>query len=203
MTSLPAEQTGGAGALASRRNLHLGEIGVGLVAFLAWLLLLAAGILVGTASYRETLAHPAGLGFLTLFGDLLIVTLCYTWTNAALLCPLASFLGGLCQWSKADSRERGYLSIILPGFFVYVVAASGILFVGNTTALLNPTSPTVYVKLAGLVSLLSFCVGYDPRFFATSIERVEQVIVVVIQRGDRSSRTTPPAPPTTSDDPAP
>jgi hypothetical protein len=114
--------------------------------------------------------------------DFLVLFLCYTPTNVALLCVCSGLLGvmGARVRLGSDRTERldgdsthPYLSGLLRGFFVYLILLSGMLVLsGNPFA--NLTSGD-YVRLAGLVSAFSFALNYAPRSFEDLLHRVLQL----------------------------
>jgi hypothetical protein len=56
-----------------------------------------------------------------------------------------------------------FLSGALRGFFVFLMVTAGLLvFMENPFATVTPFS---YIRLAGLLSAISFYVTYDPRLF--------------------------------------
>lgn len=61
------------------------------------------------------------------------------------------------------------MSGVLRGLFVYLMAISGILLV-NDSPITSPTQ-TEYVRLAGLLSILSFLLSYNPSRFQSFLSK--------------------------------
>jgi hypothetical protein len=158
-----------------KHYLRFAELGIGIFSMLFWVLLLTAGTNIGSKPYRDALADPGNLPFSTLLGDVIIVMLCYTWSNAMFLGTLASFLGGLCRWAQTEIREKSYLSIILPGFLVYVLGVGWMSATVKIDDLVNP-SRELYIKLAWLVSLGGFLAGYNRDFFISLTHRAQEIV---------------------------
>lgn len=81
------------------------------------------------------------------------------------------------------------LSAILRGFFVYLTVISGILVLLENP-ILGTMSPGQYIRFAGLLSLLSFFVNYDPSLFVALLDRV---------RDRMKENTGDPSPPPSED----
>ena len=103
---------------------------------------------------------------------------CYTFTNIAFLCCLSAIIGAVGRSARIDdarsSAETDFrtlcISAIIRGFFMYIVIISGTLILSDQK--FDDISIQQYLKLAGLVSLLSFAVGYDPSLFGRLFNRV-------------------------------
>lgn len=163
---------------------------LGLVFLPVWLALFTLGLTVNTkpllARYNpefpnaaELVAQGGEAGAPSPAMDMLVLLLCYTPTNAAILCILAGLLGvfGAQVRLGADDGEQfvrdsthPFISGLLRGFFVYLVLLSGMLIVsGDPFGDLNPSG---YVRLAGLVSAISFALNYSPAAFSELLGRV-------------------------------
>lgn len=101
----------------------------------------------------------------------------YTPTNLAMLTLLAGLLGTLgrkaslypnAEADKDADPINPKLSAFLRSFLVYLVFVSGVLVFAE--APFSSPSPTSYLRLAGLMSLMSFVANYRPRFFASILE---------------------------------
>lgn len=101
----------------------------------------------------------------------------YTPTNLALLTLLAGLLGTLGRKASLYSNKNAAkdadpsnpkLSALLRSFLVYLVFVSGVLVFSE--APFAAPSPTSYLRLAGLMSLMSFVANYRPSFFARILE---------------------------------
>jgi hypothetical protein len=156
------------------------EVFAGLIAMCIWFALFVAGTFIGTKPYRETLAGQADVGqklqalFITLF--------CYTATNIAMLCCIASVLGGIFRRMRERQRQRLLvpsllvllLSLILQGFVVYLVIASGVISFGGWDHFLDNPSQDQYLRLAATCSLISLVIGYSPGLFNSLMGRLEK-----------------------------
>jgi hypothetical protein len=113
------------------------------------------------------------------FVAFLVVLFCFTPTNLALVCCFAGVLGAMGRRVVlAAERDRGphdhtfpFLSAVLRGFFVYLAVISGILVLLENP-ILGTASPGQYIRFAGLLSLTSFFVNYDPTMFVSLLNRV-------------------------------
>jgi len=108
--------------------------------------------------------------------------------------------------SNAESKNsrRIYLSAFLRGFFLYLMFISGFLIVTSDTAVTN-TDFAQYIRIAGMMSILGFVIGYDPnllfRFMHKIIDLTENRLDKTIQEqvGSKDNTGSPDnAPPKTS-----
>ena len=160
------------------------EIVVVICALVGWCVLFTAGIVIDSSPYRNALATGATLSALQKLKYWFVVLTTFTLTNVAILCCLISLVGAAGRRlrlgiSTDDSDSLGedpnpYTAAIISGFVIYLVSISGILVLIEQpfTAL----SPERYVRLAGLISLLSFLVGFRPRMLARFLGRVAQMM---------------------------
>jgi len=152
---------------------------VGFALVFVWLLLYAMGSLVGTEPARKHLA--SGAGVLESIYLVLLIALCYTPTNIAMLCCLASSIGGLFRYIKHPTQDRASplklaFFVCLPGFVIYLIIISGIVsFTGSSSLFISP-SQAPYMRLAAIASLVSFTVGYSPGLLDRLLSRVERLI---------------------------
>lgn len=156
-----------------------------------WFLLFCGGTLVGTTPF------VAGLGKYDSAAALLLnatmVLLFWTISNIGLLCMLSAILGAFgartrfatrvtpLRFSVTSPQPQGvkevstqYASAAMRGFGVFVLILSGLLILA-TDSLINPNQGQ-YVRLAGLVSVISFYAGYDPVALAELLKRIEQFL---------------------------
>jgi hypothetical protein len=161
----------------ARTRLHPGELLFGLCILLLWIGFFSAGLSIPTAELRKDLAKPE-LDLPTKLQYSLIVMCCYTVTNLLFLSCLAALLGSMmCRWrvrektpvpgdGSAEERvpydgKRLYLSAALRGFFIYLIGISGLLLFSTEAAVEN-TGFAQYIRLAGIISVISFAAGYEP-----------------------------------------
>lgn len=155
------------------------EVYAGLIAIGLWFALFAAGSFIGTQLHRATLAGEAGLG--EKLQALIVVLFCYTATNVAMLCCVASVLGGIFRRMRSRQRQRLLspsllvllLSLVLQGFVVYLVMGSGILSFGGWEHFFDNPSRDQYLRLASTCSLISLMIGYSPGLFNSLMGRLE------------------------------
>lgn len=153
-----------------------------------WIIMFSVGMLIDSTPYRTTLSTN-----FTLYKFIMTI-LAFTPTNIAILCIVSAFTGGcasLLVVSKAekvldftkqgdDNKTDSHIymaenpfSSMLRGVLVFFAFLAGI-FVTSSTAISSPT-PQAYTQAAGVVSMLSFIVGYDPTLFKTLISIGEKV----------------------------
>jgi hypothetical protein len=112
--------------------------------------------------------------------SLIIVVLFYTPSNLILLCMTAGLLGAISRIAKLHVKDFNepelpsdktdpLMSGILRGLFVYLLAISGILLI-NDNPITLPTQAQ-YVRLAGILSILSFLLSYNPSRFQSFIAK--------------------------------
>ena len=146
--------------------------------FTAWILLFGVGILIDTAPYRAALAATP-----TLRGSVVVI-FCYLPLNLVWLCAAASALGAFgnranltndrAGWKLRDNNSP-YVAAVIRGFFAYLFLISGLLLLDDQP-FTNPAAAQ-YVRLAGFLSLVSFVISYQPRFFnkliTSALHRIE------------------------------
>jgi hypothetical protein len=178
----PAATTPAAGAFLPRRPLTRNEAIVCILAIAAWVILTAAGVAVSTKPYIDLISNADGKATIWQLAQawFLLIT-CYTFTNIALLCCLAAVIGAIGRSARIDDVERNdpatdlrtlCVSGMIRGFFMFIIILSGTLILSDQKY--DDITIEQYLKLAGLVSLLSFAIGYDPHLFVSFFERVSQ-----------------------------
>ena len=121
-----------------------------------------------------------------------VVLAFWTITNVGILSCVAAFLGALGRRTRFTSRtdelqaaiddthpdNHGlatyYVSAIMRGFGVYALVLAGLLVLA-TNSLTSPDQES-YMRLAPIVSIISFYAGYDPSIFAGLLDRVKAVL---------------------------
>ena len=161
---------------------------------LGWSSLFLLGILMDSAPYRKAIS-PTGFqqtvpeevfaSVVAYDGPVLvawsITFLCYTPINLGILCLLAGILGTLGQRAMLHDGvgedldlTNPYFSALLRSFLIFLVLISGILLISDDP-FTSPT-PAQYLRLGGLISLMSFIANYQPRVFGSLLRRVTEVI---------------------------
>jgi hypothetical protein len=131
--------------------------------------------------------------------------LCFTPTNLALLTFVAGLIGGYAsnihlatmpedkrqEIANIDANRITYLqeppmNAAIRGFVVYLCVIAG-LYLGLDDPFRNTTSGQ-YVRLAGMMSVLAFTVGYD----AT---RLNSWLGIILNPGQKTPPATPPTNP--------
>jgi hypothetical protein len=160
---------------------------------LLWTLLLATGIFIASQPYRDALGqaqlNPNPLAYAATWFKAFVS---YTFTNIAMLSGLASLAGAGARHAEAQlaageritSLRALYASAALRGFFVYLIALSGLMVFAENFSQIAQT-PDLYVRLAGFISLLSFMLGFNPELFARFLERIARLLE------DQSSQSRP------------
>jgi hypothetical protein len=160
------------------------EIAVVAGALLAWGLLFVAGFVINSGPFRDALTSGAVLTGLQRLKYWFIILTTFTLTNVAILCCLAAVIGaagrrlrlGLTDddFGRLDETPNLYAAAVVAGFFVYLVAISGVLVLVEQP--FSALSPDRYTRLAGLISLLSFLAGYSPKMLAQFLGRIAEMI---------------------------
>lgn len=160
------------------------------VAIVAWLGLFLGGIVVDTRPFRKTISEA---GLVAAMGPedaakvaaydgpmplaFAVALFFYTPTNLAILTLFAGLLGTLGRKASlyADPRRKKEadrinpkLSAFLRSYLVYLFFLSGVLVFADEP--FSSPTPSSYLRLAGLMSLLSFAVNYTPSLFARVLE---------------------------------
>jgi hypothetical protein len=157
-----------------------------------WILVFLGGILINSAPHRALIASGQG-GLLSW----LIVLFVYTPTNIAMLSLLMGLLGALGRCATLSTNEEGdeeseqdtinpLLSGVIRGFIVYLLTISGLLIVLEE-APLSPAGPEPYIRLAAIISVTSFIVGYNPKYFGKLLNRARQELLTKKAAGKESN----------------
>ena len=162
---------------------------IGVLTVVAWILIFAAGLMIPSATYRGALANS-----FTAY-NFLMAGLLYTYTNVVTLTCLAGLLGGICSSitfrdyeptvgkasSEADQlisvcmvyRTENPLASMFRSFVVFLVYVAGIAIGSPGGAqIFESTAPDQYARVAGLLSLTGFAVGFDPTLFSTLLSSI-------------------------------
>ncbi|MCI0361098.1 MAG: hypothetical protein L0211_21675 [Planctomycetaceae bacterium] len=161
---------------------------------LLWFALFAGGTLIATQPFIDSVARTTNA--FEAAGYSVIIILFWTITNVGILSMLAAVLGAFGQRTRFASPIAGrgllgtpaqpstdanprelfthYASAIMRGFGVYTLVLSGLLVLA-TDAIVAPTQGQ-YVRLAGMVSVISFYAGYDPEMLAGLLKRIERFL---------------------------
>jgi hypothetical protein len=173
---------------SKRRGLDSFGIGLTIITITLWIVLFAAGILINSAPYREQIAAPdpsANLG--NIIFNWIVVLLVYTPTNIAMLSLLTGLLGALGRCATLHVIEgdeaveipkdpiNPYLSGVLRGFMTYLLIISGLIVLLETPPL-QPQSYDQYVRMASVISVVSFIVSYNPKNFGALLHRAAEAM---------------------------
>ncbi|MBI4889079.1 MAG: hypothetical protein HY821_00550 [Acidobacteria bacterium] len=164
-------------------KLHASEIGFLLAVLLLWTSLLAVGMFVASQPYRDVLVQGQRPLSEYVFSWVMAFA-SYTFTNVAILSILSALAGAGARHVEAQlgGNERItnvralYASAMLRGFFVYLIALSGLMFLAESVFTTIAKSPDVYIRLSGSISLLSFMLGFNPEMFARMLDRIARVL---------------------------
>jgi hypothetical protein len=155
----------------------LKDLIIGVLVLLVWAVLFLAGIVVDSTPFRSSLSLHHDF-WQTLFVWFAAFT-CYTVTNILLLSCLASVLGEIGRATRlkmAGAKEplysstHPYVGAVTRGFFLYLVVTSGVIVIVDSP--LTTPSQQQYIRLAGLISLLSFTMSFSPQVFAHIFDRI-------------------------------
>jgi hypothetical protein len=171
-------------------RLHLWEMVFVAGVLLMWTVLLAIGMFIASQPYRDALtrAQPRFADYAFAW---FMAFLSYTFTNLAVLSGLASMAGAgarhvetqLAGGERIANLRALYTSAAVRGFFVYLIALSGLMFLAEGLFTNIAKSPDIYIRLAGSISVLSFMLGFNPEMFARFLERIARLLE------DQGSRT--------------
>lgn len=156
---------------------------MGILGTLSWITMFSLGLLLNSQPYRDIILNHFDLI------NFLMSILTFTPTNVAMLSVIAAFSGGCAsrlliagitkktipdsensEIDKEDShiyKSENPFSSMLRGLVVYFAFLTGV-FIASPNPF-GTTTPQQYAQTAGVVSLLSFIVGYDPTTFRSFI----------------------------------
>jgi hypothetical protein len=171
------------------RMAGLSSFGKGLtVAMISlWIVIFLAGIIINSAPYRDRMTSKAPNVFVWI-ANWIVVLFVYTPTNVAMLSIFAGLLGALGRRAtlhvitKDEDEEfpedpiNPYLSGVVRGFIVYLLIISGMIIILESPPI-SPTAPAQYVRLATVISVASFIVSYNPRYFGKLLHRAAESII--------------------------
>lgn len=165
------------------------ELVIGLICLVVWILLFGAGLMIPSENYRKGLEQS-----FTLY-NFLKAGLLYTYTNVVTLTCLAGLLGGICsritfldyegQTGAMNNHSAATVSVSMAyrtenplgnmfrSFVVFLIYIAGIAIgaPGGAEAFSN-TGPDQYARVAGLLSLTGFTVGFDPTLFGSLLSNI-------------------------------
>jgi small-conductance mechanosensitive channel len=173
----------------STRKSGLNNFGKGLTVatIILWIVIFLAGIVINSAPFRDRMTSKAPNIFVW-FTNWIVVLFVYTPTNVAILSIFAGLLGALGRCAtlhvitKREDEEfpedpiNPYLSGVVRGFIVYLLIISGMIIILESPPI-SPTGPDQYVRLASVISVASFIVSYNPRYFGKLLHRATESII--------------------------
>lgn len=161
------------------------EVTIGIGALAIWLVLFIVGIFVPSWQARDDL-----LGARTehMYRSLAILLIANAFPNTLLLTAASAFVGCMTRrWQVADritpprsnaeyfAPTRMYLSSLLRGFFLYLMFLGGFFLVTpspETREGFINVDAIQYLRIAGILSVLGFVVGYDPNLLGQWMRRI-------------------------------
>lgn len=143
---------------------------------LLWLVVFLPGLTISSMPYRTALQQSITLE------NLFMTLVTYTVTNVAILCCIAGVIGAMTKdmyeivttrhVDKNSGRIKKSTGLVLAGvlrsFLIYILFLSGVYLATN--APFENTTPQQYVRVAGLISVFAFLVGYDPKLFTKIVD---------------------------------
>lgn len=186
------------------QGLNIQKSILSILAIIIWISIFIGGILINSKPYRQEISNfnfistnienvDANMEVSTgnFFIALTVVIFSYTPSNLILLCMCSGLLGALSRIAKLHIKNKNeeelpsdninpLMSGVLRGLFVYLLAISGILLLNDSPI----TSPgqTEYVRLAGLLSILSFLLSYNPSrfqsFLAAGLDKAQDSLKI-------------------------
>ena len=168
----------------------LSSLGKGLTVatIILWIVVFLAGIIINSAPYRDRMTEKATNVFVWV-ANLIVVLFVYTPTDVAILSIFAGLLGALGRHAtlhvitRSEDEEfpedpiNPYLSGVVRGFIVYLLTISGLIIILEGPPPISPTTSDQYVRLATIISVASFIVSYNPRYFGRFLQRAAESIV--------------------------
>jgi hypothetical protein len=162
---------------------------MGAAGTLIWVALFGLGMLINSELFRKQVEQDFN------WYAFIMSLLTYTPTNIFLLCMASAFTGGcasrlvvtgakkIMSMKETDSVQKlddsaiflheSPFSSMLRGVVVYFAFLAGVL-VASSNLFFEPT-PQGYTQAAGVVSFLSFLVGYDPTMFSSFLKVANKV----------------------------
>jgi len=155
-----------------------------------WFLFFSGGSLLGTVTYRNQLASP--IAWNHKIKPLVVCLFFWTTSNLGILSCLAAFLGAVgyrsgftttldskCSTQKPTAAMRSmlltwYLAAVMRGFGVYTLSTAGLILVA--TDAVTDAGQETYLRLAPLISIVSFYSGFNPRTFGGLLDRVQKIL---------------------------
>ena len=111
--------------------------------------------------------------------------LTYTVSNVAILCCISAWLGELGRRTRIDGAahavafHRGdYMAAVMRGFLSYLAILTGFVVIGSGVDVFVTPTPASFVRLAAIVSLVGFLIGFNPSMFARFVESVAGKVVI-------------------------
>jgi hypothetical protein len=165
------------------------ECSIGALCVLVWVILFGAGLMIPSEGYRKSLEQS-----FTLY-NFVMAGLLYTYTNVVTLTCLAGLLGGICSRitfldyeTSADQTDKNSanaisvsmayrtenpLASMFRSFVVFLVYIAGVAIgAPGGTEVFSKTGPDQYARVAGLLSLTGFTVGFDPTLFGSLLRNI-------------------------------
>jgi hypothetical protein len=155
-----------------------------------WFLFFSGGSLLGTVTYRNQLASP--IAWNDKIKPLVVCLFFWTTSNLGILSCLAAFLGAVgfrsgftttldakCSIQKPTAAMRSmlltwYLAAVMRGFGVYTLSTAGLILLA--TDAVTDAGQETYLRLAPLISIVSFYSGFNPRTFGGLLDRVQRIL---------------------------
>jgi hypothetical protein len=149
------------------------ELAFGIIALLAWTFVFAVGVVFPSTPIRDALT---GMGVIDSRGMILAYLsaflLTYTVSNVAILCCISAWLGELGRRTRISGADNGvpyrrgdYMAAVMRGFLGYLAVLTGYVIIGSGVNAFVTPSPEQFVRLAAIVSLAGFLIGYNPEVF--------------------------------------
>lgn len=151
---------------------------------LCWILLFSAGIFVDSAPHRDAITE-ANRGIADQGFHWIVAIVSYTFTNVALLSILSAVLGAAARRLEHIARGRSpqrvplphpYAAAALRGFFVYLMAVSGLIIMVEGLFTTIAISADAYIRISGAISMVSFLIGFSPELFARILNRIATLL---------------------------
>jgi len=172
--------------------------------FLIWLSIFASGLIIPSEPYLnqfvisncvEDVRSPDCMlnDKAELVFNWVMAFITFIPTNVAMLCVFASMLGasanrnklvGDAELSPVKDSTNPYASGLIRGFVIFLVLISGLLLL-TEDPFGDGKSYSQYIRVAGIASIVSFLVSYNPQSFAKIFQKIDNTIMKKVEHSNK------------------
>lgn len=154
----------------TRYEPSLREICGGIASLTAWTLVFTIGMIFPSDPIRTALnGTGATISNWMVLPYVLMFLMTYTVSNVAILCCISAWLGELGRRTRIDGAAQGgpflrgdYIAAVMRGFLAYLAILTGFVVIGSGVNVFVTPSAEGFVRLAAVVSLAGFLIGFNP-----------------------------------------